>query len=100
MGQAIAEYHKKGRAVKLRVFSSMFYEDNIPVDTLFRSFDGMPRLEQQMLRMAEGRVLDVGAGSGCHSLELMKMGKETVAIDISELSVEVMKDRGGGCALR
>ena len=94
MGQAIAEFHKKGRAVKLRVFSSMFYEDNIPVATLFREFDGVPRLEQQMLRMAEGRVLDVGAGSGCHSLELMKMGKETVAIDISELSVEVMKDRG------
>jgi SAM-dependent methyltransferase len=94
MGQAIAEYHKKGRAVKLRVFSSMFYEDNIPVDTLFRSFDGMPRLEQQMLRMAEGRVLDVGAGSGCHSVELMKMGREVVAIDISALSVEVMKERG------
>ena len=94
MGQAIAEFHKKGRAVKLRVFSSMFYEDNIPVATLFREFDGMPRLEQEMLKRAEGRVLDVGAGSGCHSLELMKMGKETVAIDISELSVEVMKDRG------
>ena len=94
MGQAIAEFHKKGRAVKLRVFSSMFYEDNIPVATLFREFDGMPRLEQEMLKRAEGRVLDVGAGSGCHSLELMKMGKEAVAIDISELSVEVMKDRG------
>jgi SAM-dependent methyltransferase len=94
MGQAIAEYHKKGRAEKLRVFSLMFYEDNIPVDTLFRSFDGMPRLEQQMLRMAEGRVLDVGAGSGCHSVELMKMGREVVAIDISALSVEVMKERG------
>ena len=94
MGQAIAEFHKKGRAVKLRVFSSMFYEDNIPVATLFREFAEMPRLEQEMLKRAEGRVLDVGAGSGCHSLELMTMGKEVVAIDISELSVEVMKDRG------
>ena len=94
MGHAIAEYHKKGRAVKLRVFSSMFYEDSIPVDTLFRSFDGMPRLEQEMLRRCEGRVLDVGAGSGCHSVELMKMGREVVAIDISALSVEVMNERG------
>lgn len=94
MGQAIAEFHKKGHAVKLRVFSSMFYEDNIPVKTLFRNFANMPPLEQKMLGMAEGRVLDVGAGSGCHSLELMKMGREVVAIDISALSVEVMTDRG------
>ena len=94
MGQAIAEYYKKGHAVKLRVFSSMFYEDNIPVKTLFRDFANMPPLEQKMLSMAEGRVLDVGAGSGCHSLELMKMGREVVAIDISALSVEVMTDRG------
>ncbi len=94
MGQAIAEYYKKGHAVKLRVFSSMFYEDNIPVKTLFRDFANMPPLEQKMLGMAEGRVLDVGAGSGCHSLELMKMGREVVAIDISALSVEVMTDRG------
>lgn len=94
MGQAIAEYYKKRHAVKLRVFSSMFYEDNIPVKTLFRDFANMPPLEQKMLGMAEGRVLDVGAGSGCHSLELMKMGREVVAIDISALSVEVMTDRG------
>ena len=94
MGQAIAEYHKKGHAVKLRVFSSMFYEDNIPVKTLFRDFANMPPLEQKMMGMAEGRVLDVGAGSGCHSLELMKMGREVVATDISALSVEVMTDRG------
>lgn len=94
MGQAISEYYKKGHAVKLRVFSSMFYEDNIPVKTLFRDFANMPPLEQKMLGMAEGRVLDVGAGSGCHSLELMKMGREVVAIDISALSVEVMTDRG------
>ena len=44
--------------------------------------------------MAEGRVLDVGAGSGCHSLALAKMGKQAVAIDISPLSVEVMCERG------
>jgi SAM-dependent methyltransferase len=36
----------------------------------------------------------VGAGSGCHSLELLKMGKEAVAIDISPLSVNVMLERG------
>ena len=44
--------------------------------------------------MARGKILDVGAGSGCHALALQKMGKEVTAIDISELSVEVMRERG------
>lgn len=94
MGRAIADYHSTGKAAKLRVLSSMFYEDEIPVATLFRSFEEMPPLEQKMMEMARGRVLDVGAGSGCHSLELMKRGHEVVAIDISALSVQVMKERG------
>lgn len=94
MGSAIADYWKNGVAGRLRVFSPDFDEDEIPVETLFRELDEMPALEQKALRMAEGRVLDVGAGSGCHSLELQDMGREVVAIDISPLSVEVMKDRG------
>ena len=94
MGTAIAEYYAKGRAAKLRVFSSQFYEDEIPVDTLFRTLDDMPPQEQEALRLCRGRVLDVGAGSGCHSLELMNRGMEVVAIDISTLSVDVMRQRG------
>ena len=43
---------------------------------------------------AQGRILDVGAGSGCHSVALQKLGKAAVAIDISPLSVDVMKRRG------
>ena len=44
MGYAIADYYKNGRAGKLRVFSSQFDEDEIPVSQLFRSFDEMPQL--------------------------------------------------------
>lgn len=94
MGAAIMDYHRNGRAGTLRVFSSQFEEDEIPVADLFRDFGNMPELEQMALEMAQGRILDVGAGSGCHSLALKKMGKETVAIDISPLSVKVMTERG------
>jgi SAM-dependent methyltransferase len=93
MGHAISQYHATGKAAKLRVFSSLFYEDEIPVDTLFRSFSQMPPHEQEALRQCRGRVLDVGAGSGCHSLELKKRGFEVCSIDISPLSVEVMQQR-------
>ena len=72
----------------------MFYEDEIPVATLFRTLEEMPVQEQKAIELCRGRVLDVGAGSGCHSTLLMERGHEVVAIDISELSVEVMKERG------
>ena len=54
----------------------------------------MPELERIALEEAQGRILDVGAGSGCHSIALQKLGKAAVAIDISPLSVDVMKRRG------
>ena len=94
MGAAISDYFNHHRADRLRVFSSQFEEDEIPVKELFRSIQSMPVLERTALQMATGRILDVGAGSGCHALALQEMGKEVCAIDISPLSVKVMAERG------
>lgn len=94
MGTAILDYLKHGKADKLRVFSSQFDEDEIPVRTLFRTEKQMAPLERTALQLATGRILDVGAGSGCHSLILQAAGKEVEAIDISPLSVEAMRKRG------
>ena len=98
MGAAIADYFNHRKADKLRVFSSQFEEDEIPMNQLFRPYDEMPELEQIALQIAEGNILDVGAGSGCHALALQEMGKEVCAIDISPLSVESNgKKRGKEC---
>lgn len=94
MGRAIADYHATGKAARLRVFSPMFDEDEIPVSTLFRSRDEMPAIEREALEAARGHVLDVGAGAGCHSLALQQAGKRVTAIDISPLAVETMRERG------
>lgn len=94
MGRAIIDYYTTKRADRLKVFSPMFEEDEIPLDTLFRTYDTMPRIERIALDLTKGRTLDVGAASGCHSLELQKRGINVTAIDISPLSVETMKLRG------
>lgn len=94
MGQAIADFFRNGVAGRLRVFSPQFEEDEIPADTLFREYDEMPLIEQKALDLASGRILDVGAGAGCHALVLQDMEKDVTAIDISPLSVETMKQRG------
>lgn len=66
----------------------------LPVAYFFRSFDEMPIQEQKAIDISKGKILDVGAGAGCHALELEKRGANVTSIDISEASVEVMKKRG------
>lgn len=50
--------------------------------------------ERAVLRFVEGRVLDVGAGAGRHSLDAQARGLEVVAIDVSPGAVEVCRRRG------
>ena len=94
MGAAILDFQQQGKAARLRVLSSMFEEDEMPVTHLFRSTREMPALEQKALQLVKGRVLDIGAGSGCHTLALQEKGFTVKAIDISPLSFEAMKLRG------
>ncbi|MFR9603310.1 MAG: methyltransferase domain-containing protein [Rikenellaceae bacterium] len=94
MGSAIRDFYTHHKASKLRVLSSQFDEDELPVNQLFRSVKQMPALEKLALKLAVGRVLDVGAGAGCHALALQDQKREVCAIDISPLSVEVMTQRG------
>lgn len=95
MGRAILERVEGVRtADRLKVFSPMFEEDEIPLDVLFRSYEEMPQIERKALDAARGRTLDVGAGAGCHSLVLQERGIDVTAIDLSPLSVEAMRRRG------
>lgn len=94
MGTALQEYIRKGKASKLRVLSSLFDEDELPVSLLFRKEKDMSDIERAALDLARGHVLDVGAGAGCHTLALQNKGLEVTAIDISPLSVQVQRERG------
>lgn len=94
MGVAIKDYFLKPSGQKITVVSPDFDDDYIPVSTLFREYESMPLAEKKALGMCKGRILDVGAGSGCHALHLQSENKEVYAIDVSPYAVEVMKERG------
>ena len=94
MGAAIRDYFRQGKSAQLKVLSSLFDDDEMPVAHLFRSYHEMPPLEQRALDEARGKVLDVGAGAGCHALALQERGLDVTAVDISPLSCETMKERG------
>ncbi|MBQ7484527.1 MAG: SAM-dependent methyltransferase, partial [Bacteroidaceae bacterium] len=94
MGQAILDYQTTGKASTLKVLSTMFDDDEMSVPYLFRTEESFPVLERVALGLASGRVLDVGAGAGCHAIALQNKGLDVTAIDVSPLSCEAMRLRG------
>jgi SAM-dependent methyltransferase len=69
-------------------------EERTPARLFFRGPDEFSALEAVALDLCRGRVLDVGAGAGCHSLILQARGLVVVAIDVAPEAVEVMRCRG------
>lgn len=60
----------------------------------FHDFRHLPAGHKKALRLARGRVLDVGCGAGRHSLCLQQKGLEVVGIDASPLAVKLCRLRG------
>lgn len=94
MGQAIYNYYHFKDATSVRVNTNITQGEELPVPYLFRNYKQMPVLEKKALNLVKGKVLDVGAGAGAHSLYLQSNGFDVTAMDISELSCEVMRERG------
>ena len=94
IGSAILEYSKNGKPTDIVVISDICDDDIIPTEVLFRTFDEMPDIEREAIKQATGKVLDVGAAAGVHSLELQKRGLDVLAIDLSEGAVNYMKSKG------
>ncbi|NEV94182.1 methyltransferase domain-containing protein [Psychroflexus sp. YR1-1] len=93
-GLAVENYFFKKDRTPISVHHADFYDDEIPVDYLFRTYKDMPELEQLALDLCRGRVLDVGCCAGSHSLELKAKGHEILPIDISEKCIQTCRKRG------
>ena len=92
-GKALLDYQNGNYTEDLITSTSISDEDVLPIPYLFRDYKHMPKLEQKALQLAKGKVLDIGCGSGSHSLYLQNKGLEVKAIDISKGAVEVAKLR-------
>lgn len=95
MGRAIWDYYYQENSEDLQTETSISELDDLPVSYLFRDYQEMNALEKKALDLSFGKVLDVGSGSGSHSLYLQNERKlEVTALDISPKSIEVCKARG------
>ncbi|MBD2715000.1 class I SAM-dependent methyltransferase [Hymenobacter sp. BT646] len=94
LGHALLDYQRGQLDASLTVHSNVAEEEPLPAAYFFRSLWEMPELERQALDECRGRVLDLGAGAGCHALELQSRDFEVKAVDISAGAVQVMQERG------
>ena len=94
IGKAIHGYSKNQKDLDIIVKSDICENDIIPLEVLFRSFNEMPEIEKTALSRVKGKILDVGACAGPHSLELINRGHKNIhAIDISKGSIEYLKSK-------
>jgi SAM-dependent methyltransferase len=94
LGRAISDYYNYERNHILWVHDKHGPKVEMPVATYFRNENKMPALELAALDLCTGKVLDIGAGAGSHTLALEDRGIKVMAMDISPLAVEVMTMRG------
>ena len=95
MGQAIWDFYHHQDAENLLTETSISEIDELPVDYLFRDFAEMNLIEQKALELSSGKILDIGAGAGSHSLYLQnKKQLNVTAIDISPKAIDICRLRG------
>lgn len=94
LGTMLTDFCSGDSEAFLNVWSSTLEMSTMQGITMVRTFEKMNQVEQYALSACRGRVLDVGAGAGCHSLVLQSRGLDIDAIDISPGCVKVMGRRG------
>jgi len=94
MGAMLLDYQAGDKEACLEVDSDLLEMSVMAGKTLFRGVEEMSGLEQRALGLCRGRILDVGAGSGCHSLVLQGADHDVTALDISPGCMDVMAHRG------
>ena len=94
IGHAVWDYLQGERDHSIVVSTDIAEDEQLLPSYFFRNFEQMPVQEQEALKRCSGKVLDIGAGAGAHSLWLQDQGFEVDAMDISPLSCETMRRRG------
>ena len=95
LGNGLKDYYNGNYTENIITESTISEEDELPLPYLFRSFAEMPKIEQIALSICKGNILDIGCGSGSHSLYLQNNKNLNInAIDISKGATEVAKLRG------
>lgn len=96
-GQSLWDAHRQGSAWHV-IEREDGYVDPCDAAAYFRPPARWGNHERQALRLARGRVLDIGCGAGRHALVLQERGLDVLGIDQSPLAIKTARARGLKCA--
>jgi SAM-dependent methyltransferase len=94
LGHALLDYEAGDHQAALEVIMEDGNRLPLPAAAFFDPPNELPDVELVAFEFCLGRVLDVGAGAGRHTLELQNRGHEVVALDVCPEAVAVMARRG------
>jgi 2-polyprenyl-3-methyl-5-hydroxy-6-metoxy-1,4-benzoquinol methylase len=90
---ALKAYHAGNHSASFLIRRNDGFDAQVPVSAFF-SDKTFPNLEQQALDLCHGRVLDIGAAAGRHSLALIRRGVSVTSLDIAPELEGLLRERG------
>jgi SAM-dependent methyltransferase len=93
-GESLIDYYRGDRNAEIVLRRDDGFETVMPISIFFRSESEFLPGEIEAINLCKGHILDIGAGSGIHSLLLQSKGLNVTAIDIDNNAVNIMKDNG------
>lgn len=94
LGKAVSSYFEGDKSSKLWINNTYGAPEEMPLEYYFRDKLNMPELEHFALEHCRGKILDIGAAAGAHSLILQDLKQDVTALDISPLLAKTLKVRG------
>ena len=93
-GEALRDFFNGEHSAQVLLRRDDGLDETLPISIFFQRLPELTAIERQALNLSNGRVLDIGAGAGRHTLILQERGRMVTALDVSHDAVEVMKLRG------
>ena len=94
VGEALSSYYFDKKDYPLIINNKYGEPEEMGMDIFFRQLNDLPDIEEYAIQLSRGRILDIGAGAGSHSMILQEKGMMVTALEISQKACEVMKARG------
>jgi len=93
-GWALLDFHRRKFKSPLLLHNEYGDPDTISLENFFSRDDRFTDLETFALTQVKGKILDVGAASGRHSIYLQKREYDITAMDVSTSCCTIIKETG------
>ncbi len=93
-GEAMHDFLNGKFEEPLLLYNEYGPPEEIPPEAFFIDEDGFDELEDYALTLCYGKILDVGAAAGRHSLHLQNQKKKVFALDNSPTCCKIMTELG------